>query len=73
MIQEINVMSERLKNSVFEHKKELEDNHEIINSYKEKSDKHDMEITEYKSQLARLKSDLEDETKVGYRLIRDIQ
>ena len=68
MIIEINAMSDRLKTSTSEHKKELEDNQEIINVYKEKSEKQDMEISEFKAQLARLKMDLEDETKVRHKI-----
>ena len=66
VIIEINSMSDRLKTSASEHKKELEDSQEILNVYKEKSEKQDMEISEFKAQLARLKTDLEDETKVRY-------
>ena len=68
MIIEINDMSDRIKTSVSEHKKELEENQEHINLFKEKSEKQDMEISEFKAQLARLKIDLEDETKASYNL-----
>ena len=62
---EINEMSNRIKNSAIEYKKALDDNQEVIRSYKEKRDKQNIEIDEFKSQIARLKVDLEDETKVS--------
>ena len=68
MIIEINAMSDSLKTSTSEHKKELEENQEIINVYKEKSEKQNMEISEFKAQVARLKMDLEDETKVRRKM-----
>ena len=66
MILEVNEMSDRITNSAIEYKKALEDNQEVIRSYKEKTEKQDLEIAEFKSQVARLKVDLEDETKVSY-------
>ena len=61
---QINEMSDRSKIVEADLKKELEDNQEVIRTYKEKSEKQELELTELKSKIAVLKVDLEDEKKV---------
>ena len=62
---QINEMSDRSKIVEADLKKELEDNQEKIRTYKEKSEKQELELTELKSKIAVLKVDLEDEKKVS--------
>lgn len=62
---QINEMSDRSKIVEADLKKELEDNQEMIRTYKEKSEKQELELTELKSKIAVLKVDLEDEKKVS--------
>ena len=62
---QINEMSDRSKIVEADLKKELEDNQEMIRTYKEKSEKQESELTELKSKIAVLKVDLEDEKKVS--------
>ena len=62
---QINEMSDRSKVVEADLKKELEDNQEMIRTYKEKSEKQELELTELKSKIAVLKVDLEDEKKVS--------
>ena len=72
MVCEINEMSDRIKNSALDHKKELEANQGIIKSYAEKVEKQDIELMEFKSEIARLKVDLEDEKQVSsYGIIKN--
>ena len=61
---QINEMSDRSKIVEADLKKELEDNQQMIRTYKEKSEKQESELTELKSKIAVLKVDLEDEKKV---------
>ena len=69
MLLQINEMSDRKSCIDVEHKKELEDNQNEINSYKERSEKQRMEIAEFKAQVAELKVDLDDEKKVTFSKI----
>ena len=62
---QINEMSDRSKIVEADLKKELEDNQQMIRTYKEKSEKQESELTELKSKIAVLKVDLEDEKKVS--------
>ena len=62
---QINEMSDRSKIVEADLKKELEDNQEMIRTYKETSEKQESELTELKSKIAVLKVDLEDEKKVS--------
>ena len=62
---QINEMSDRSKIVEADLKKELEDNQEMIRTYKEKSEKQELELAELKSKIAVLKVDLEDEKKVS--------
>jgi len=62
---QINEMSDRSKIVEADLKKELEDNQQMIRTYKEKSEKQELELTELKSKIAVLKVDLEDEKKVS--------
>ena len=62
---QINEMSDRSKIVEADLKKELEDNQEMIRTYKEKSEKQELELTELKSKIAVLKVDLEDQKKVS--------
>ena len=66
MLLQINEMSDRISSIAAEHKKELEDNQEEINSFKEQSERQNMEIAEFKTQVAELKVDLDDEKKVTF-------
>ena len=67
MLHQVNEMSDKISDITEEHKKELEDNQEEISSFKEKSEKQGMEITEFKAQVAQLKVDLDDEKKVSFQ------
>ena len=62
---QINEMSDRSKIVEADLKKELEDNQQMIRTYKEKSEKQESELTELKSKISVLKVDLEDEKKVS--------
>ena len=66
LLHQVNEMSDRISDIAEERKKELEDNQEEINSFKEKSIKQNMEIAAFKAEVAQLKVDLDDEKKVTF-------
>merc|ERR1712001_187723 len=69
---QINEMSDRSKIVEADLKKELEDNQEKIRTYKEKSEKQELELTELKSKIAVFKVDLEDEKK-NLQTLQDLE